>query len=173
MYHRMRLAAAAASFAGLAAVGAAEAAATIDRPVAQLRGLDKITARTLPIEAPVGQAVTFGTLTITVRACRIAPPEDPPENAAFLEIVDEPPGQEARRIFSGWMFASSPGVAAMDHPVWDVWVVRCAETLGEADPFAEPEDLGPEPSALPLPEMNIIPPTLPPRRLEAPPPVEE
>jgi hypothetical protein len=165
----MRIAATLLVLAGTAAVAvlsgpSAWAAATIDKPVAQLRGLDKITARTRSIDAPVGEPVTFGTLSITVRACRVAPPEDPPENAAFLEIVDSPPGQEPRSVFSGWMFASSPGVSAMDHPVWDVWVVRCADSVGEADPYAEPEDLGPPPSDLPLPEMNIIPPPLPPER---------
>jgi hypothetical protein len=143
----------------------AHAAATIDKPVAMLRGLDKITARTQPIEVEVGQVATFGTLSITVRACRVAPPEDPPENAAFLEIVDTPAGQQPHQVFSGWMFASSPGVSGMDHPVWDVWVIRCADTIGEVDPNAAPEDLGPPPSTLPMPQMQIIPPPIPPQRL--------
>lgn len=151
-----------AAFAVAALPAGAQAAATIDQPIAVLRGLDKITARTQPLEARVGDRLQFGTLTITVRACRQAPPEDPPESAGFLEITDTPTGQPSASVFSGWMFASSPGVSALDHPVYDVWVVGCTDTSPAAIAASQAvDDNVPEASTLPLPEMRIIPPALP------------
>ncbi len=93
--------------------------------VAVLRGLDKITARVTIIDAPVGQSVRFGSLSIVVRACHKSPPEDPPEVEAFLEIDDTKPDEPPVRQFVGWMFASSPALSALQHPVYDVWVVDC------------------------------------------------
>ena len=92
---------------------------------AVLQGLDKITARVRQIEVALNETVAFGTLRITVRACRKAPPEDAPESAVFLEIVEARQGQSATRVFSGWMFASSPALSALEHPVYDVWVTDC------------------------------------------------
>jgi hypothetical protein len=90
-----------------------------------LQGLDKITARVTTIEAPVGKPVAFGSLSITARHCDKNPPEETPEAAAFLEIVDAKPGETPVKLFSGWMFASSPAVSALEHPVYDVWVIDC------------------------------------------------
>ncbi|HVO14735.1 MAG TPA: DUF2155 domain-containing protein [Alphaproteobacteria bacterium] len=92
---------------------------------AVLQGLDKITARISTIEAPLDKEVSFGDLRIVVRACQKRPPEEPPESAAFLEIREAKPGKAATLLFSGWMFASSPAVSALDHPVYDVWVLDC------------------------------------------------
>lgn len=92
---------------------------------AKLQGLDKITARVSTIEAPVGQPVVFGALEITVRACDKRPPEEPPESAAYLEIVERKVNEEPKTVFSGWMFASSPAVSALEHPVYDIWVLDC------------------------------------------------
>lgn len=97
----------------------------IPRQTAVLQGLDKITARISTFEAPIGETVTFGSLNIVARTCRETPPEEPPESAAFLEIVDQRPDGPSVEVFSGWMFASSPAVSAMEHPVYDVWVVSC------------------------------------------------
>lgn len=94
-------------------------------PVALLQGLDKITARISTFEAPLNEAVRFGTFEIVARACNKRPPEEPPESAAFLEIVDVPPDAEALPLFTGWMFASSPALSAVEHPVYDVWVIDC------------------------------------------------
>ncbi|PWE17317.1 DUF2155 domain-containing protein [Marinicauda salina] len=98
--------------------------------VAVLRGLDKVTARTRDFEAPVGETVTFGALDITVRYCRKRPPEETPETFVFLQVDDRRTdgfGEEAEgeRIFSGWMFASSPALNPLEHPVYDVWVIDC------------------------------------------------
>lgn len=91
---------------------------------ARLRVLDKITARTLTKEVKTGQATTFGALKIILRACRENPPTEAPESAAFLEIAESSAKGE-HTAFSGWMFASSPALSAMEHPVYDVWVLNC------------------------------------------------
>jgi len=93
--------------------------------VAVLQGLDKITARITTIDAPVGEPVRFGTLQILVKRCYKRPPEETPETTAFLEIEERRPGDPANTLFSGWMFASSPAVSALEHPVYDVWVIDC------------------------------------------------
>ncbi len=100
--------------------------------VAVLRGLDKVTARTRDFEAPVGEAVEFGALGVLVRYCRRTPPEEPPEVYAYLEIDDRRTdgfGEEVEgeTVFSGWMFASSPALNALEHPVYDVWVLDCVD----------------------------------------------
>ena len=93
--------------------------------VAVLQGLDKVTARISTIDAPIDDRIRFGTLSIVVRHCRKTPPEEPPETTAFLEIDDIKRGEQPVRLFSGWMFASSPALSALEHPVYDVWVIGC------------------------------------------------
>ena len=111
----------------------AAAAETISEPVALLQGLDKITARVSKFEAAVGGPVHFGTLSIRVRDCEKNPPEEAPESAAFLEIDEMRPGDDtARRLFSGWMFASSPALSALEHPVYDVNLLDCRAASGSA-----------------------------------------
>lgn len=100
---------------------------------ARLRILDKIVARTSPIDVPINQEVKVGTLSITVRSCVVAPPEAPPESSAFLEITETKPSEQPKQIFSGWMFASSPALSSLEHPVYDVWVVGC-KTEASAPP---------------------------------------
>ena len=95
--------------------------------LAGLQGLDKVMARISTVRAPIGAAVRFGSLRIVARTCRKTPPEEPPESAAFLEIDDVKPGEAPQRIFSGWMFASSPALSALEHPVYDVWVIDCTK----------------------------------------------
>lgn len=90
-----------------------------------LRGLDKITGRPTEITAPIGKPVKFATLTITARYCYSTPASETPETSAFLQVEDRRPGQPMRRIFSGWMYASSPGLNGMEHPLYDVWVINC------------------------------------------------
>ena len=107
------------------AAPAARGESWIEEGTAVLQGLDKVTARISTIEDNVGQVADFGTLEITVRACRKHPPEDPPEAAAFLEIHEKKAGEAPKLLFSGWMFASSPALSALEHPVYDLWVVDC------------------------------------------------
>ncbi len=105
----------------------------LELPEARLQGLDKVTARISTFEAPVGATVNFGPLEITTRTCKKRPPEDEPESAAFLEIVEVTPDNGRIEVFSGWMFASSPALSAMDHGVYDVWVLDCVDPKAEQD----------------------------------------
>ena len=93
--------------------------------VLMLRGLEKITGRPTNLTAPIGKPVSFATLTITARFCYSTPPSEPPETAAFVQIEDHRPDQSARKIFSGWMYGSSPGLNGVEHPLYDVWVISC------------------------------------------------
>jgi hypothetical protein len=90
-----------------------------------LRGLDKITARASTISAPIGVPVRYATLTITARYCYSTPITETPETTAFLQIADHRPDEPEKKIFSGWMLASSPSLNGMEHPLYDVWVVSC------------------------------------------------
>ena len=91
----------------------------------KMLGLDKITGRPTSIIAQIGKPVTFATLTITARFCYSTPASETPETAAFVQIEDHRADQQARRIFSGWMYGSSPGLNAVEHPLYDVWVLGC------------------------------------------------
>ena len=99
-----------------------------------LQGLDKVTARVSTLETRVGEVVRFGTLEIIARSCDKRPPEEPPESAAFLDIWEIRPGEPAVSLFRGWMFASSPALNALEHPVYDIWVLDCAEPTESAAP---------------------------------------
>lgn len=105
------------------------------RPVAVLRALDKITARISELEARIDEPVRFGTLDIKVRYCRTRPPIEPPETFAYLEIDDRGlrEGSPARRVFEGWMVASSPALNPLEHSVYDVWVIRCRAAEPDID----------------------------------------
>ena len=145
----LRLAAAAVLTLALLSGSARAAGPTIEYKVALLQGLDKVTARVSPLRAPIGVPTEFGTLEIVARACRETPPTEPPESAAFLEIRELPPASEPdappTRLFSGWMFASSPAISALEHPVYDVWVTGCEEPV-EPPPAGTPNvDQGPPP----------------------------
>lgn len=96
-------------------------------PVAVLQGLDKVTARISTFEAAVDRPVDFGGLEVVVRACHKTPPTEAPEAIAFLEIAEIQSDRPRKPVYSGWMYASSPAVAALEHPVYDVWVKDCSE----------------------------------------------
>jgi hypothetical protein len=98
------------------------AAAWVARPVAELVALDKITARPSPLSLRVGQSASFGSLSITVRACVSRPPDVAADAAMFLDIVDA--HAEAPQ-FHGWMIVSAPAVAMLEHPVYDVRPAGC------------------------------------------------
>ncbi len=110
--------------------------------IAVLQGLDKTTARVSRFDAPVDKSVRFGTLVITVKACVKRPPEEPPESAAFLIIDEVRPGDAnnvvSNRVFSGWMFASSPAVSALEDPIYDVNVLDCKGDAATAPPPGVP-----------------------------------
>ncbi len=112
-------------------LGAVPAFATdIPMDTIVLGGLDKVGGRVNTFSGKVGTPMAFGTLEIVARTCVTHPPEETPENAAFVEIFQMQDGsvaaaKEKKKIFSGWMFGSSPALSALDHPVYDVWVLRC------------------------------------------------
>lgn len=95
-----------------------------------LRTLDKVTATTEDYTVKIGEKLTYGSLTVAVKHCEKRPPEDVPETYAFLQIDDlkrdgkGDDGQEDR-VFSGWMLASNPAISALDHAVYDIWVIDC------------------------------------------------
>lgn len=118
-----------------AATTAGGDAGAAERPLAVLQALDKVVARTSALEAPLDRPVRFGTLRIVVRVCHEAPPEEPPEHAAFLEIDEVDHEGRAERLYTGWMFSSTPGLAGLEHPVYDIGVLACTEP--ETPPEAE------------------------------------
>jgi hypothetical protein len=123
----------------------------LDEPIAVLQALDKITARVKRLPVHVGQVGKFGTLSILVDACRKAPPEDSPESAAFLKITDGK-SDAPQTVFNGWMFASSPALSAMDHPVYDISVVDCTtdSTAPASSAPPAPSPAPPAPSPAPV-----------------------
>lgn len=94
--------------------------ATISTDTIILQGMDKVTGRVKELSLAVGSSIDFGELTITVDKCLTKTPEETPENAAFLHVV-----QKDKELFSGWMFSSNPALSAMEDPVYDIWVVAC------------------------------------------------
>ncbi|MCR9213514.1 MAG: DUF2155 domain-containing protein [Proteobacteria bacterium] len=108
------------------------AAESLDGDIVVLRALDKVTARTKDLFVPIDETIRFGNLTIRPRKCLKKPPEEPPETSTFLEIEEVNEGEEPVRLFSGWMFASSPAINALEHPVYDVWVIDCSISAASA-----------------------------------------
>ncbi len=124
--------------AGIPAQGIAE---EISNPVALFSGLDKITALTTNFEDKVGQDVAFGTLTVKALTCLTRPITEQPRTSAFVQVDAAQPDGTEKRIFSGWMFAESPGLNAVEHPVFDVWLTGCFDPAAPPPPVeAAPQD---------------------------------
>ncbi len=94
-------------------------------PKVKLQTLDKITAHTSNFEAKIGDTIKFGSIYMKVQSCQKSSPMDDPESAAFIQVWEFDTGDKAEWIFSGWMFASSPGLSSMNHPIYDVWIIDC------------------------------------------------
>lgn len=99
----------------------------IENNKAVFAALDKVTARISKLEVKLGETVRFGALKVTPRACYSRPPTEPPKTSTFVEIDEILLDGKESRIFAGWMFAESPGLNAVEHPVFDVWLTECAE----------------------------------------------
>lgn len=127
------------------------AADRIKHPIAVYAGLDKITGRIISFEVATNETVQFGSLQITERACYTRPPTEAPQTTSFLEIDEVDTANNYKRIFSGWMFASSPGLHALEHPVYDVWLVDCK---GGSEVIPTPPDTA---AAEPPPPENAKP----------------
>jgi hypothetical protein len=117
--------------AAFSALGVLTAATTaeaqrIENQTAVFAALDKVTARISPLNAALNSSETFGALKVVARSCYSRGPTDPPKTSAFVEIDEVMLDGSTRRIFSGWMFAESPGLNALEHPVFDLWLTECA-----------------------------------------------
>ena len=101
-------------------------ASPISQPKGQLWALDKISGRVHTLNMAIGDRVTFGDLEVELVACFRSPPDEPPESMAHLIIRDVLPRVELELLFEGWMFASSPGLHSLEHPIYDVWLSECS-----------------------------------------------
>ncbi|WP_293723147.1 DUF2155 domain-containing protein [Stappia sp.] len=106
----------------------------IQNPVAEFSGLDKITGRIISFDVYIGETVQFGALQVTPRECNTRPQTETPKTTAFVEVDEITLNNEVRRIFTGWMFAASPGLHAVEHPVYDVWLTNCKQASSVAPP---------------------------------------
>lgn len=103
------------------------AAQRIDNAVAVFAALDKVTARISKLEIKLNDSVRFGALKVTPRVCYTRAPTEPPKTTTFVEVDEIQLDGKEKRIFTGWMFADSPGLNAVEHPVFDVWLTECAQ----------------------------------------------
>ncbi|MEJ2433132.1 MAG: DUF2155 domain-containing protein, partial [Pseudolabrys sp.] len=97
----------------------------IANPTAVFAGLDKITGRTTTFDVAINETVQFGALQVTPRVCYSRPPTETPQTDAFVEVDEVTLKGSIKRIFTGWMFAASPGLHAVEHPIYDVWLTDC------------------------------------------------
>ena len=144
---------------GAFAVGCAASPALADKvanPTATFEGLDKITGRTISFDVAMNETVQFGTLQVTPRVCYTRPATDAPQTDAFAQVDEIDEQKKAKRIFSGWMFADSPGLHGVEHPIYDVWLTACkggttviheAATAMSVDDTPPSDDASADPSA--------------------------
>ena len=104
----------------------------IANPHAVFSGLDKITGRIISFDVAINETVQFGALQVTPRVCYSRPPTETPNTDSFVEVDEVTLQGEIKRIFDGWMFAASPGLHAVEHPVYDVWLTDCKGGQGPA-----------------------------------------
>ena len=113
----------------------------IENKIAVFSALDKVTARISKIEIPLNETVQFGSLKVTPRVCYSRPATERPKTTSFVEVSEVQLDGKQEKIFSGWMFAESPGLNAVEHPVFDVWLTDCsggAQAVGAGGSQAEP-----------------------------------
>jgi len=124
--------------------------------VAVFAALDKVTARTSRFEVPLNETVQFGALKVTPRVCYSRPPTEQPKTTSFVEVSEVELNGEEKPIFAGWMFAESPGLNAVEHPVFDVWLTDCEKPQGT---MARTDDGAPaDASDAPPDELRFAPP---------------
>lgn len=109
--------------------------------MAQMQAMDKITGRVSIIEVPVGGEVKFGTFSVVVRSCKTNSEGEIPENYAFVDVTDKTFDKEEFNIFKGWMMSSSPAVHAVEHPIYDVWLLKCFNSEKEITGLLSEEEL--------------------------------
>ncbi len=117
--------------AAMTAAGGTAHAEKISNPVAEFTGLDKITGQIRTFDVLIDETVQFGALQLTPRVCYSRPPTEPPRTTTFVEVDEVTLDRKIQRIFTGWMFAGSPGLNAVDHPIYDVWLTNCKTSSDE------------------------------------------
>jgi len=113
----------------------------ITNPIAVFNGLDKITGVTTTFEIPIGQERRFGTLVVKPDVCYSRPVTEAPKTTSFVEVDQLESGLDRRQIFSGWMFAESPGLSGVEHPIYDVWLAGCRDPNAPPPVVEAPPDL--------------------------------
>jgi hypothetical protein len=116
------------------------AAQRIENQTAVFATLDKVTARISKLEVPLNQTVVFGSLSVTARVCNSRPPDEQPKTTSFVEVEETMLDGQKKKLFSGWMIAESPGLNAVEHPVFDVWLTDCAQPVKAAVVARAPKD---------------------------------
>ena len=115
----------------LAAAATAASAATVEdrleNPIAVFSGLDKITGQTTTFEVKIGEEKRFGGLAVKPDVCYSRPVTEEPKTTSFVEVDEVDANAARKRVFSGWMFAESPGLNAVEHPIYDVWLTGCRD----------------------------------------------
>ncbi|AQX19536.1 DUF2155 domain-containing protein [Bartonella sp. WD16.2] len=99
----------------------------VSNAVVVFAGLDKITGRTIRFEVSIGQVYQYGALRVTPRVCYTSSESEPTRTNGFVEVDEITLNKETRRIFTGWMFADSPGLNAVEHPIYDIWLKDCKQ----------------------------------------------
>jgi hypothetical protein len=123
-------------------VVAAPPSQKIPNQTAVFSGLDKITGRIISFDVTLGETVQFGALQVVPRVCYTRPPTEAAATDAFVEVSEVTLQGEVRRIFSGWMFAASPGLNAVEHPIYDVWLTDCKQPTAVIAEQPAPPQLG-------------------------------
>ncbi|WP_273760781.1 DUF2155 domain-containing protein [Bartonella sp. ML70XJBT.G] len=100
----------------------------VSNGVAVFAGLDKITGQTVRFEVSLGEVYQYGALQVTPRACYTSSKDEPTRTTGFVEVNEITLDKKVRRIFTGWMFADSPGLNAVEHPIYDVWLKDCKQS---------------------------------------------
>jgi hypothetical protein len=108
----------------------------ISNPVAEFTGVDKITGRIITFDVYINETVQFGALQVTPRVCYSRPATEEPKTDSFVEVDEITLDRKIRRIFTGYMLAESPGLNAVEHPVYDVWLKACKQTSDVPAPEA-------------------------------------
>lgn len=118
----------------------------VSNPIAIFAGLDKITGLTTTFEAKIGEEKRFGGLFVKADACYTRDVTEEPRTTSFVEVEEIESDDTRKKIFSGWMFAESPGLSAVEHPIYDVWLTGCR------DPNAPPPVIEQVPDTQPVPD---------------------
>ncbi|MEL6374690.1 MAG: DUF2155 domain-containing protein [Pseudomonadota bacterium] len=127
----------------------AQRSVRLENPIAVFAALDKVTARISKFQIPLNKSINFGALTVTPRVCYSRPPTEPPKTTSFVEVEEQLQDGKYKKIFSGWMFAESPGLNAVQHPVYDIWLTACL------DPNRQAGNTAADPNAVDQPQRRL------------------